>query len=440
MAEFLNIPFHSMSNDDLFELFRHTSESDLADGVPVTHATPYDKFTADNLNSSADEFTYDFGDDSIQKPLCNYITVNECKEVYHSFSKDTFSLLHLNIRSLNKHFDELQFLLESDQTQSCSVIGLSETWLTASSENSFAIDGYNMYVNNRPDRCGGGVAFYVSSSFKCVVHSDICRMDSTVESLFIELSIPGCKNVVVGIMYRPPNSNVVDFLTYISDLAKNPVFRNKDCFLLGDYNIDLLKSGNDHSTNEFLETLLSSSFLPLISKPTRVTDHSATLIDNMFCNVLPLPDSFIILSDITDHFPVMTYFTLKTFVNDSKLSFPLFKRRVSPEKLASLDAALDNADWSRVYESDDVNLSFDNFMNIFNAFLDDIIPKQKKNMDYKKTPRLPRISKSILPSINRKHCLYYKYKMENTEQSKGKKYINQNFTFREEKILFTTIV
>ena len=83
-------------------------------------------------------------------------------------------------------------------------------------------------------------------------------------------------------------------------------------------------------------------------------------------------------------------------------SSPLLSRRVSSEKLASLDAVLENADWSRVFESDDINLSFDYFMEIFNFHLDNVIPKQKKKPDYKKTPRLPWISKSILRSINRK--------------------------------------
>ena len=46
---------------------------------------------------------------------------------------------------------------------------------------------------------------------------------------------------------------------------------------------------------------MSASFLPLISKPTRVTDQTATLIDNIFCNILPVPASGVVLSDISDH-------------------------------------------------------------------------------------------------------------------------------------------
>ena len=181
---------------------------------------------------------------------------------------------------------------------------------------------------------------------------------------------------------------------------------------MGDFNINLLKHAKSHSSQDFLETFFSASFLPLISKPTRVVNHSATLIDNIFSNILPLPDSSIILSDITDHYPIMTHIDL---TSAAKNTFPLPKRRrANKENLTSLNASLDSADWSCVYNSNDINESFDNFLNIFNKHLDVHIPKQKDNrVNYKTSPRLPWISKSLLRSINRKNRLYYKYRSKN---------------------------
>ena len=187
---------------------------------------------------------------------------------------------------------------------------------------------------------------------------------------------------------------------------------------MGDFNIDLLKYDNNTS-HEFLETFLSASFLPLISKPTRVANHSATLIDNIFCNILPAPDSSIILSDITDHFPILTHFVLKHCENNTGTRPS--RRRPTHENVASLGASLDSADWSSVYNINDVNLSFNNFMHILNNQLDIHIPKMKeKRTNYKTSPRLPWISKSLLRSINRKNNLYYKFKMKGTEQAKIK--------------------
>jgi hypothetical protein len=80
---------------------------------------------------------------------------------------------------------------------------------------------------------------------------------------------------------------------------------------MGDYNIDLLKSESCDYTNNFIEQLFTSSFFPLITKPTRITHHTATLIDNIFTNNLEeLEDSTngIIFSDISDHLPIVHTF------------------------------------------------------------------------------------------------------------------------------------
>ena len=56
-------------------------------------------------------------------------------------------------------------------------------------------------------------------------------------------------------------------------------------FLVGDFNIDLLKYKSHNYTNDLINFLVSHSFLPYILQPTRVTDHSSTIIDNIFSNI-----------------------------------------------------------------------------------------------------------------------------------------------------------
>ena len=62
---------------------------------------------------------------------------------------------------------------------------------------------------------------------------------------------------------------------------------------------------NEHNqTNEFLDSLASNSFIPLILQPTRKNSHSNTLIDNIFSNVID-PDiiSSNLTATISDHLP-----------------------------------------------------------------------------------------------------------------------------------------
>ena len=58
-------------------------------------------------------------------------------------------------------------------------------------------------------------------------------------------------------------------------------------------------------SEEFMNNMLSSHYIPTISKPTRVTEFSATLIDNFFVSSLTNQlESAIVYNDISDHFPI----------------------------------------------------------------------------------------------------------------------------------------
>ena len=82
---------------------------------------------------------------------------------------------------------------------------------------------------------------------------------------------------------------------------------NKDVYIMGDMNIDLLKFKEHRKTGEYLENLFSSCFLPLITKPTRVSEHSATLIDHICTNKQHIDaTSGIVITDMSDHFGIFS--------------------------------------------------------------------------------------------------------------------------------------
>ena len=72
---------------------------------------------------------------------------------------------------------------------------------------------------------------------------------------------------------------------------------------MGDFNIDLLQSDSNTISNDFINSMIAHSFLPYIPQPTRDTDHSATVTDNIFSNIT---DSESISGNLTtlisDHF------------------------------------------------------------------------------------------------------------------------------------------
>ena len=74
-----------------------------------------------------------------------------------------------------------------------------------------------------------------------------------------------------------------------------------------DHNLDLIKHDKHRITNEFIELNLDNQLLPTITKPTRVTRSTATLIDNIIIGRELQTDfeASILISDISDHLPCL---------------------------------------------------------------------------------------------------------------------------------------
>ena len=72
---------------------------------------------------------------------------------------------------------------------------------------------------------------------------------------------------------------------------------------MGHFNINLLNYESHRNTNEFINSMVSHCLLLHILQPTRVTDHSATVIDNIFTNATDFDTkSGNILNQLADHF------------------------------------------------------------------------------------------------------------------------------------------
>ena len=71
---------------------------------------------------------------------------------------------------------------------------------------------------------------------------------------------------------------------FFTPLLKNLNKENKEVVLTKDFNLNLLNFGKKRGTHQFSEQLFHNNYNPQISLPTRITDRSATLIDNIFLN------------------------------------------------------------------------------------------------------------------------------------------------------------
>ena len=128
---------------------------------------------------------------------------------------------------------------------------------------------------------------------------------NNLESTFIEITNPNKSNIIVGGIHRHPKMDLFEFIHYhLNPLLDKLAKEQKTVFLLGDFNVDLLKHEQHKATNEFLDSLSFNMFLPHIVQPNRITSHSKTLIDNIFSNYISQEIvSGNLTATISDHLP-----------------------------------------------------------------------------------------------------------------------------------------
>ena len=90
-----------------------------------------------------------------------------------------------------------------------SITGLTETWLTQVNADLHTLPGYCHVYRCRQGRQGGGVSLFISNNLPFIVRQDLTFLTDQVEQLFIKIdkSALHVKNVIVGIIYRPPDKD-----------------------------------------------------------------------------------------------------------------------------------------------------------------------------------------------------------------------------------------
>ena len=171
-------------------------------------------------------------------------------------------------------------------------------------------------------------------------------------------------------------------------------------------------------TQDFLNCIYSNSLFPVITKPTRVTSSSATLIDNLFTNAIANAQSFtgILYADVSDHFPIF-YIDHSTKV---KIPHKYIRKRIySPENLQKITDACDAHEWNNVLASNGAQDAFTLYHNEFTEIYNSCFPIKNIKSSYKY--RKPWLSEGLRKSIKYKNKLY-RVKMRSNSPEAALKY------------------
>ena len=200
------------------------------------------------------------------------------------------------------------------------------------------------------------------------------------------------------------------FISVFHDTLNVNGLCSKCCYIVGDFNINILEIETDSDISDFLNTIYTFSLLPLIDKPTRITHSSATLIHNIITNDRNHHSSSgIIVSDISDHFPIYSLFE-NCRSNDTNYSSHNYHRDTSEENITNLISLLYQVDWS-VLSTHNVDDAYSTFIEIYNSAFDRSCPLVKTRLKRGRS-YTPWITNILLKSIRKKNQLYKKFMLK----------------------------
>lgn len=350
---------------------------------------------------------------------------NNSVDINDNCTSTSFSALHCNIRSLGANCDKLMNML-NELHHGFSVIGLSEIKFTQDKEvlSNISVPGYN-FISQPSLSSAGGVGMYLKNNIKFVQRDDLSFISNLCETLWIEIKNPKQKNILCAVMYRHPSTSIDLFTEHLNETLNKIEGENKYCFLMGDFNINLLNYDSHSSTEIFFNSLTSSFFHPLISGPTRVTNHSATLIDNIFFNSLEhYTISGNLLYDLSDHLPnfviINKFCSLPPKVKLFKRDYRNFDEETFKEEFQSID-------WSGILTGVNINELFNSFYSKTSDIVDKHLPLIQLNKHETKSLSKPWITSAIRKSIAIKNRYLKKFIKTNNPlfHSKFKLYRNK---------------
>ena len=194
-----------------------------------------------------------------------YFTPETLKDMIKEINDISFSVLHLNIRSLNKNFENLNILLV--EINFCfKVTCVTVSWCSDDlpTNNRYQLPNYESIHQFRENgKTGGGITIFIHKEFIYNIGHDLSVNDEDTEALCLEIINQKSKKYFINTIYRQLSRNKGNFENYFSKFLEKT--KTKITYVLGDFNLNLL----DHETNlkvkSYCNTAFSYNFIPIIN-------------------------------------------------------------------------------------------------------------------------------------------------------------------------------
>lgn len=271
-----------------------------------------------------------------------------------------FTVLHLNIRSLSKHWYELLIILQS-YIGIFDVLILCEIALE-NIQDIYSIQNYNSHFITRANKGGGGILIFVKSNIDFVVKSNKFNCFEGISGI---LTLKNNTTIFLLAVYRPPSQSKVKFIEELEEVIIR--ITNKNAIIVGDVNINLLASG-DKLVQSYENILAVNGFYKAISGITREElkgdNVIVSCIDHIFIRTSgnnQQINSIIYTSKLSDHYLVAAEIKFENTLNpkENNLNIKCINEIKLQEKLKSFkwDSLLDVSNSNDLYNMIDIVFS-----------------------------------------------------------------------------------
>ena len=270
------------------------------------------------------------------------------------------------------------------------------------------------------DHASGGVCIFVHNSINFKPRADLNVNNSDCESLNIEIINKATKNIIVNTMYRQPAGDLKAFKNHLSTFFANVNKTSKHVYIAGDLNMNLFYYSENDKVKHFVDKIIQNNFVPTITRATRVTTKTATLIDNILTNnfVNTNLETGVIQTDLTDHFP--TYLCTNNLTNTTQEeNTTVYKRDINESSISYFRNLLIEMYWEPVLGISDTNRAYELFLKLFSKQYDQAFPVKEIKIKTKSL-KSPWITKGLLKSSKKKQQLYEKFLKRRTFRNEQK--------------------
>ena len=148
-----------------------------------------------------------------------------------------------NIQSIRNKVAEFHHLIDQHKP---AVIDITESWCDSmATDTELSLAGYSLYRKDRHIGKGGGVLLYIHESLS-VTPIQSLNYIYVKDSIWCSLSLSDCASMLIGLVYRSPNSSD-DNNNKLLRLLQNLPYIHPHTYLLlmGDFNFPYIDWNNN---------------------------------------------------------------------------------------------------------------------------------------------------------------------------------------------------